>query len=354
MQLIRYTLLSLLLIIPTFVLSMEYNTLQWQLPSIQGQLPSIRNQFYTQYHAFLANQQQPSFCQDILDHDRQVVEDDNNFLEYDRHMLSYTPIQRQQEKPHGFVYVPHNLTKKFSALPPHMISEQIHNLAYILTHIRVCLAKGIVIPEGILCLGEGINYSVIIEALAAQTHSLYFEFVGNQQSEMSQTNIKNLFYSAQQFSIKYSKKALVLIRDIDSLKEHYPITIELIKQFSHQQRQHRTLIFGTATNIRNVDKALLRDDRFHYIVQSSPLSLEQRKDILEHYLSKLPGQRIVRSVQALAHEIGKETDERFDHSDLEKIIQQANLNAAEREFLSTEDLKNVVLQIKASKLHITT
>lgn|GEM_PF-135391 len=127
------------------------------------------------------------------------------------------------------------------------------------------------------------------------------------------------------------------------------ITNEFLKQVPLLKNQGNNVLLICATNyIRQLDAALLRPGRFDCIIPVGGLSEDERKTILEHYLSRLhTGEidldRIIK------------TTSRFTPADIEYLFQQVAQLAFEQELaakrdyrVTTETVFNIMPKIRPS------
>ena len=111
------------------------------------------------------------------------------------------------------------------------------------------------------------------------------------------------------------------------------ITNEFLKQVPLLKNQGNNILLICATNyIRQLDSALLRPGRFDCIIPVGGLNEDERKTILEHYLSKLHTGKIDFDV------IIKMTS-RFTPADMEYLFQQVAQFAFEQELVTKQDYR---------------
>jgi len=111
------------------------------------------------------------------------------------------------------------------------------------------------------------------------------------------------------------------------------ITNEFLKQVPLFKNETNRLLLVCATNyIRHLDAALLRPGRFDCIIPVGSLSADERKTILEHYLSRLNVGQI--DVERLVSETS-----RFTPADIEYLFEQVAQRAFEREVAEKKDYK---------------
>jgi transitional endoplasmic reticulum ATPase len=111
------------------------------------------------------------------------------------------------------------------------------------------------------------------------------------------------------------------------------ITNEFLKQVPLLKNQGNNMLLICATNyIRQLDTALLRPGRFDCIIPVGGLNVDERRTILEHYLSKLHTGEID------LDRIIKMTP-RFTPADMEYLFQQVAQFAFEEELATKQDCR---------------
>jgi SpoVK/Ycf46/Vps4 family AAA+-type ATPase len=122
------------------------------------------------------------------------------------------------------------------------------------------------------------------------------------------------------------------------------ITNEFLKQVPLFKNETNRLLLVCATNyIRNLDAALLRPGRFDCIIPVGGLNADERKTILEHYLSQLNVGSI--DLDRLVLETS-----RFTPADIQYLFEQAAQLAFELEIAQNKDYRVTtenILQIMA-------
>lgn len=111
------------------------------------------------------------------------------------------------------------------------------------------------------------------------------------------------------------------------------ITNEFLKQVPVLKNQGNNILLICATNyIRHLDTALLRPGRFDCIIPVGGLNEDERKTILEHYLSKLNTGEI---------DLGRiiKMTSRFTPADMEYLFQQVAQFAFEQELAAKQDYR---------------
>jgi SpoVK/Ycf46/Vps4 family AAA+-type ATPase len=111
------------------------------------------------------------------------------------------------------------------------------------------------------------------------------------------------------------------------------ITNEFLKQVPLLKDQGNSILLICATNyIRQLDAALLRPGRFDCIIPVGGLNEDERKTILEHYLSRLHTGEI--DLDRVV-----EMTSRFTPADMEYLFQQVAQFAFEQEFAARQDYR---------------
>jgi SpoVK/Ycf46/Vps4 family AAA+-type ATPase len=122
------------------------------------------------------------------------------------------------------------------------------------------------------------------------------------------------------------------------------ITNEFLKQVPLFKNESKRLLLVCATNyIRHLDPALLRPGRFDCIIPVGGLAADERKTILDHYLSRINVGHI--DLDKLVNETSK-----FTPADIQYLFEQVAQYAFEQEIGENKDYKVVtedILQVMA-------
>lgn len=192
-------------------------------------------------------------------------------------------------------------------------------------------AVGAKLPKGVLLVGPpGIGKSLLARAVAGESGVPFFHASGSEFDEIfvgtGAKRVRQLFDAA-----KMRSPCIIFIDEIDTVgakrtsSQIHPYANQTINQLLSEMdgfHQNAGIIVLGATNRRdNLDKALLRPGRFDVEVQVSRPDLKGRKEILEHYLSKVKVTNV--DVDKIARGTTGCTG-----ADLENIVNQAALKAA--------------------------
>lgn len=192
-------------------------------------------------------------------------------------------------------------------------------------------ALGAKLPKGVLLVGPpGIGKSLLARAVAGESGVPFFHASGSEFDEIfvgtGAKRVRQLFDAA-----KMRAPCIVFIDEIDTVgakrtsSQIHPYANQTINQLLSEMdgfHQNAGIIVLGATNRRdNLDKALLRPGRFDVEVQVFTPDLKGRKEILEHYISKVKFSDI--DVDRLARGTTGCTG-----ADLENLVNQAALKAA--------------------------
>lgn len=190
---------------------------------------------------------------------------------------------------------------------------------------------GAKLPKGVLLVGgPGIGKSLLARAVAGESGVPFFHASGSEFDEIfvgtGAKRVRQLFDAA-----KARSPCIVFIDEIDSVgakrtsSQIHPYANQTINQLLSEMdgfQQNEGIIVLGATNRRdNLDKALLRPGRFDVEVRVYPPDLKGRKDILEHYLSKVKKGADI-NIDKLARSTTGCTG-----ADLENLVNQAALKA---------------------------
>ena len=127
------------------------------------------------------------------------------------------------------------------------------------------------------------------------------------------------------------------------------ITNEFLKQVPLFKNESNRLLLVCATNyIEHLDTALLRPGRFDCIIPVGGLNADERKTILEYYLSRINVGQIDLDLLVVA-------TSRFTPADIQYLFEQVAQHAFEREIgekkdykVATEDILQVMEKVRPS------
>ena len=188
------------------------------------------------------------------------------------------------------------------------------------------------LPKGVLLVGPpGTGKTLLARAVAGEAGVPYFHAAGPEFDEIlvgqGARRVRDLFKAA-----KARAPCVIFIDEIDSVGAKrsssvlHPYANQTINQLLSEMdgfHQNDGVIVLGATNRRDdLDKALLRPGRFDVEVQVPVPDFSGRKEILEHYLSKIK----------LADDVNVELLARgttgFTGADLENMVNQAAVRGA--------------------------
>jgi len=146
---------------------------------------------------------------------------------------------------------------------------------------------GVEPPKGILLVGKpGCGKTMLVRALANEAHcpvisasggSFDTKFIGEGAKE-----IKRIFTSAGMVS-----PCIIFIDEIDAISTPQSIN-ELLTQMDGFVKQNAVVVIGATNHLEAVDYRLRREGRFSRIIPIALPSDQERRKILELYISKLP------------------------------------------------------------------
>ncbi|KAK7092223.1 ATP-dependent zinc metalloprotease YME1L-like [Littorina saxatilis] len=193
-------------------------------------------------------------------------------------------------------------------------------------------ALGAKLPKGCLLVGPpGIGKTLLARAVAGEAGVPFFHASGSEFDEVfvgtGAKRVRQLFSAAKQRS-----PCVIFIDEIDSVgakrtsSQIHPYANQTINQLLSEMdgfSQNEGVIVLGATNRRdNLDQALLRPGRFDVEVRVFPPDLKGRKEIIEHYVTKIKKDPDVDPEQIARGTTG------FTGADLENMVNQAALKAA--------------------------
>ncbi len=210
-----------------------------------------------------------------------------------------------------------------------------------LTEADLSRKHGVTPPKTIIFFGPpGTGKTHFVRAIAGILAWWYIEIVPSTLMadglEKMGSNLRQVMEKARQLD-----QAVIFIDEFEELAmrrdsaDHVnkSITNEFLKQVPLLKSQDNRLLLICATNyIRELDPALLRPGRFDSIIPVGGLNEEERKTILEHYLSRLNTgevdmERIVKLIS------------RYTPADIEYLFQQVAQAAFEEELTKKIDTR---------------
>jgi transitional endoplasmic reticulum ATPase len=200
---------------------------------------------------------------------------------------------------------------------------------------------GVTPPKSIIFFGPpGTGKTHFVKAIAGILSWWYIEIAPSmlmeEGSEKVGANLRRVMEKARKL-----EEAVIFIDEFEELagsRDHADrldksITNEFLKQVPLFKNEANKVLLVCATNyIRQLDPALLRPGRFDCIIPVGGLNDDERRTILEYYLSRLNTGEID------VGRIVKETS-RFTPADIQYLFEQVAQFAFEREIAKNEDHK---------------
>ena len=203
------------------------------------------------------------------------------------------------------------------------------------------LAKkhSVILPKAIIFFGPpGTGKTYFVKAIAGALSWWYIEIVPSMLMmdgiEKVGANLRNIMEKTRNL-----EEVVIFIDEFEEIaasrdvatRIDKSITNEFLKQVPLLKNQANKVLLACATNyIRHLDAALLRPGRFDYIIPVGGLDEDERRIILERYLSRLNTGEID------LDRIVKMTS-RFTPADIEYLFQKATQFAFEEEYTSKQD-----------------
>lgn len=193
-------------------------------------------------------------------------------------------------------------------------------------------ALGAKLPKGVLLVGPpGTGKSLLARAVAGEAEVPFFHASGSEFDEIfvgtGAKRVRQLFDAA-----KMRTPCIIFIDEIDTVgakrtsSQIHPYANQTINQLLSEmdgfQQNEGVIVLGATNRRDNLDRALLRPGRFDVEVRVFLPDLKGRRDILEHYLSKVKFSADV-DIDKMARSTTGCTG-----ADLENMVNQAALKAA--------------------------
>lgn len=224
-----------------------------------------------------------------------------------------------------------------------------------LTEEDLSRKHGVSPPKTIIFFGPpGTGKTHFVKAIAGVLSWWYIEIAPSMLMEDGTdkvgANLRRIMEKARQL-----EDAVIFIDEFEELAGHRDhadrldksITNEFLKQVPLFKNEANKVLLVCATNfIQHLDPALLRPGRFDCIIPVGGLNEEERRTILEYYVSRLNKGEIDLDL------IVKETS-RFTPADIQYLFEQGAQFAFEQEIARKEDYKvttETILHIM-SKIH---
>lgn len=198
---------------------------------------------------------------------------------------------------------------------------------------------GVIPPKAILFFGPpGTGKTHFVKAIAGVLSWWYVEIAPSmllaEGIEKQGANLRKILEKARNL-----EEAVVFIDEFEEIagsrdnasRIDKSITNELLKQIPlFKSNGNKTLLVCATNYIQELDSALLRPGRFDCIIPVGSLNADERRTILEHYMSKLN-----RCDVDIDHLVA--TTARYTPADIEYLFQQVAQFAFEQEHTTSED-----------------
>jgi SpoVK/Ycf46/Vps4 family AAA+-type ATPase len=208
-----------------------------------------------------------------------------------------------------------------------------------LTREDLSRKHGVTPPKTIIFFGPpGTGKTHFVRAIAGVLSWWYIEIspsmLMTEGADRVGANLRKIMEKARQL-----EEAVIFIDEFEELASHRDhadrlgksVTNEFLKQVPQFKNEANKVLLVCATNyIRQLDPALLRPGRFDCIIPVGGLNEEERRVILEYYLSRLNKGEIDRN------RIVKESS-RFTPADIQYLFEQVAQYAFEQEIARKED-----------------
>ena len=210
-----------------------------------------------------------------------------------------------------------------------------------LTEEELSKKHGVTPPKTIIFFGPpGTGKTHFVKAIAGALSWWYIEIAPSMLMvdgvDRVGANLRRIMEKARQL-----EKAVIFIDEFEELagnrdnadRLEKSVTNEFLKQVPQFKNEANKVLLMCATNyIQHLDAALLRPGRFDCIIPVGGLNEEERRVILEYYLSRLNKGEID------LDRIVKETS-RFTPADIQYLFEQVAQFAFEQEIARKEDYK---------------
>jgi len=170
--------------------------------------------------------------------------------------------------------------------------EQLMSMRNLLKNYEKYEEMGIHIPRGVLLYGQpGMGKTKMARAIACDGINVVELLAGECTATDPANSIQNVFNKARQ-----SKPCLLILDEIDKLTErsifyhnenNEKVKKVLLQELDGHSDNTGVLVVATCNNYDNMDKALLRTGRFDRMIGIEPPEIEDRKEILTMYFSKV-------------------------------------------------------------------
>ncbi|MGD1997561.1 MAG: AAA family ATPase [Candidatus Dependentiae bacterium] len=170
------------------------------------------------------------------------------------------------------------------------IVQEFKDLLFVLKHPEKLREYGVEAPRGILLAGRpGTGKTLLVRALANEADCPVFyesgsSFDGKWVGEGAK-KIRDLFEKARMVS-----PSIIFIDEVDaiSLRGQHQTLNEMLTQMDGFTQDHNVIVIAATNMLHAVDARMRRPGRFSRIMNIELPNSEQRKEILELYIHRLP------------------------------------------------------------------
>lgn len=217
--------------------------------------------------------------------------------------------------------------------------QELNDVVNFLRNPKKFEALGGKLPRGVILVGPpGTGKTLLARAVAGEAGVPFLQASGSEFDELlvgqGARRVRDLFNQA-----KAKAPCVVFVDEIDSvggkrsssmLHPYANQTInQLLSEMDGFNQNEGVIVLGATNRVEDLDKALLRPGRFDVQVTVPEPDYLGRKELLEHYLSK------VRATSEIDLDKLSRTTVGFTGADIENLVNQAALKAA------TDDMRFV-------------
>lgn len=231
--------------------------------------------------------------------------------------------------------------------------DKIRNICRVLLNVEDYINAGAEIPKGALITGApGSGKSLLAKCMAGQIKAAFIRVSG--WNLCSQDSIERLFREVSSY-----KKVILLIEEIEAIgtpqeeNDYYRSLMTLLNEMDGLANNGNVFVIAeTAKSVEDLDSSLKKPGRFDSTIEVELPDENGRKEVIEHYLRKLPLFKKTENkeiVSDIARYISGKTPD-FAPADFKNLINKTVIFDKQIEDASGDGPRHIHWEILDSKL----